>query len=429
VSRRWLWLGSSLLIAGALASLAVLRLSRAASVGGAPRVSTVPATRVKRGTVTLTVSARGELQGGSSEMLAAPTIGGNDMGITFLREPGELVHPGDEVVRLDTTEQEFKLREAEADLAEAQQHIVQAQADAEASEEEDRYQLQAAADRVKLAELDVRRNPLLAAIVARQNELVLEAMREHQRQLQQDAGNRKSTAAAGIAIQEAARSKARVQSETARRNIAAMTLRATITGYVNVQQNATGPLFQGMNVPPFQLGDTVRAGVAVVQIPDLRNWEVVSTASELDRGHLAAGQKVDFSVIALPGKKFTGRVKVVGGTTGPAWDRHFELRVAVDNPAPELRPGMSTRLVITEEVLPNVLWIPSQALFEANGRAFVYLDTPSGFVTHDVTLVRRSESQAVVTGIGEGELVAMSNPDQQNKPSGGPGGAMKALAK
>ena len=74
-------------------------------------------------------------QGGQGGRLM---YGGNDMGITFLREPGELVHPGDEVVRLDTTEQEFKLREAEADLAEAEQHIVQAQADAEASEEEDR---------------------------------------------------------------------------------------------------------------------------------------------------------------------------------------------------------------------------------------------------------------------------------------------------
>ncbi len=36
---------------------------------------------------------------------------------------------------------------------------------------------------------------------------------------------------------------------------------------------------------------------------------------------------------------------------------------------------------------------------------------------HDVKLVRRSESQAVITGIKEGELVALSNPDQQNKPA------------
>jgi multidrug efflux pump subunit AcrA (membrane-fusion protein) len=383
---------------------------------------------VKRGTITLTVNARGELQGGSSEMLAAPMVGGSDMGITFLREPGELVHPGDDVVKLDTTEQEFKLREAEADLAEAEEHVVQSQAEAQASEEEDRYQLLSAATQVKLAELDVRRNPLLAAIAAKQNDLALEAAREHERQLKEDVTNRRSTGTAGIAIQEAARNKARAQAETARKNIASMTLRASTTGYVNVQPNTTGVLFQGMQVPPFQLGDTLRAGIAVVQIPDLSSWELVSTINELDRGHLAVGQKVDFKVVALPGKAFQGHVKLVGGTTGPAWDRRFDLRIAVDKPVPEFRPGMSTQMVITEEVLPNVLWVPSQALFESSGRAFVYQETPAGFVTHDVTLVRRSESQAVVSGIEEGQLVAMSNPDQQNKPAEA-ASAMKALAK
>jgi hypothetical protein len=48
---------------------------------------------------------------------------------------------------------------------------------------------------------------------------------------------------------------------------------------------------------------------------------------------------------------------------------------------------------------------------------------------HDITLVRRSESQAVISGIKEGEMVAMSNPDQQIKQGGGSESAMKALSK
>jgi hypothetical protein len=52
-------------------------------------------------------------------------------------------------------------------------------------------------------------------------------------------------------------------------------------------------------------------------------------------------------------------------------------------------------------------------------------------VSRDVKLVRRSESQAVIAGITEGEQVALSNPDQQNKASkaGDTGGVMKALTK
>jgi hypothetical protein len=49
---------------------------------------------------------------------------------------------------------------------------------------------------------------------------------------------------------------------------------------------------------------------------------------------------------------------------------------------------------------------------------------------HDVTLVKRSESQAVITGVKENTLVSMSHPDQLNKPAAGQqNSAMKALAK
>jgi hypothetical protein len=64
--------------------------------------------------------------------------------------------------------------------------------------------------------------------------------------------------------------------------------------------------------------------------------------------------------------------------------------------------------------LKNVLWIPAQALFESDGRTFVYARTPEGgFATADVKLVRRSESQVVITGMNEGQQVALARPDQK----------------
>ncbi|MEO8373439.1 MAG: efflux RND transporter periplasmic adaptor subunit, partial [Candidatus Solibacter sp.] len=183
-------------------------------------------------------------------------------------------------------------------------------------------------------------------------------------------------------------------------------------------------------LPPFQLGDTASSGMAVAQIPDLKSWEVSANVGELDRGHLTVGQKVTVRVVALAGKEFAGKVKNIGGTTGPPWDRRFEARIALEAAAPDLRPGMTSNMVITVDTLNNVLWIPSQALFESDGRTFVYTRGPNGFVPHDVALVRRSESQAVITGIKEGETVAMSNPDQQFKTGTAPSsGAMKALSK
>ena len=77
---------------------------------------------------------------------------------------------------------------------------------------------------------------------------------------------------------------------------------------------------------------------------------------------------------------------------------------------------MTARLVITAETMNEVLWIPAQALFESDGRSFVYLRTPQGgFTTQDVRLVRRSESQVVITGLKEGQEVALARPDRSKE--------------
>jgi HlyD family secretion protein len=397
-------------------------------------VSRLPVTQVKRSDVTITVTAKGELAGGHTEILGAPMTGGGEMAITYLREPGETVAAGDVVVKFDTTEQEYKLKEAEADLAETEQQVIQTKADNQAKEEETRYALLQAKTDVRTAELEARRNPILADIAARENTLALEAAQDHLRQLEHDAANRQATSAAAVAIQEAARNKAKMKAETARQNIENMVLKAKAGGYVSVMPNTNVNIFMsGMQFPTLQLGDTVRAGMTVAQIPDLKNWEVTASIGELDRGHLSVGQKVQVAIVALPGKSFNGTVKDIGGTLGAFWDRHFDCKIALEEVSPGMRPGMSSNIVITTGTLPNSLWLPSQALFESDGRTFVYLETPSGFTPHDVKLVRRSESQVVLTGLREGQVVAMANPSQESQNAQGnpqtKGSAMKALSR
>jgi hypothetical protein len=93
-----------------------------------------------------------------------------------------------------------------------------------------------------------------------------------------------------------------------------------------------------------------------------------------------------------------------------------------------MRPGMSSNIVITTGTLPNSLWVPSQALFESDSRTYVYLETPSGFTPRDVKLVRRSESQVVLTGLREGQVVALANPELEHQNTQTKGSAMKALS-
>jgi len=278
-----------------------------------------------------------------------------------------------------------------------------------------------------LAELEARRNELLPRITARQNELAVAAAQDKVRQLERDLKDRIAAAQAGITIQEAARAKAEAAAQTAQRNIDSMTLKAKTTGYVARQQNTDGNFNWGSYLPALQIGDNVRAGMGVAQIPDLHSWEAVARIMELDRGHLAVGQEAGITVVAMPDKRFAGKIKSIGGTTGPPWDRHFDTKISIDNPSPALRPGMNVRLLITTEVMKSVLWLPAQAVFQADNRKFVYAESAGNYARKEVKLVRSSESRVVVEGLKEGQVVALANPEQTGKDSTKSGGASQAI--
>jgi len=425
--RSWIFLAAGLAALGGL-GWGTLQIVRTASA--APTVE-IPTTHVKRGPVSITVTARGELQGGNPEMMIAPMVGSDSLTVTDLRATGEVVQAGDIVMQFDTTQQEYNLREAEADLAEAQQKVVQTEAENVAADEEARAAVEAAKTQVKVAQLETRKNTVVAAMKARDNEIALEAAQNRLRQAEQDLTNKKTTSAAAVNIQRAGESRARMMATVAQKNIENMTLKAKTTGYVSLLPNLSNlfVITSGMTLPPVQIGDTVRPGMSLAQIPDMEQWEVSAKIAEVDRGHLAVGLPVTVAVVALAGKSYPAHVTTLGNTVGQPWDRRFDCRMKLDKAGPELRPGMTSKLLITAEKLDDVLWVPSQALFERDGRSFVYLDTPKGFTPHDVALVKRSESQVVLTGVKQGDLVALSNPSEQNKPAREQQSAMKAIAK
>jgi|HubBroStandDraft_4_1064222.scaffolds.fasta_scaffold21379_3 HlyD family secretion protein len=403
---------AGVLLAGGAIWASIVAYSRLAQSSA----SETPTAVVRRGDVSLAITAPGELRGGNPDTLTAPMTGGSDMHLTVLRDTGEEVKSGEVVAEFDTKEQEFKLKEAEGDLAEAQQKVIQAKSKQEAEEEEDRYALSKAKADVRLGELDVRKNPILPAITAKQNDLALAAAQDHLAQLEKNLHNRTATNQANLAVQEAGVGKAEAQITEAKKNIDAMTLKAHRAGYVSIKPNTnTDFFFSGMTLPDFQVGDRVRPGMAVAEIPDMSSWEVVANVAELDRGHLAVGDKVSMKVIALPGKRFTGRVKDLGATAGMPWDRKFACHISLDDPAPELRPGMTTEVNVTTDELKGVLWLPSQALFESDGKTYVYLKVGSSFTTKDVTLVRRNEARVVITGVAEKQVVALANPAESSK--------------
>jgi HlyD family secretion protein len=318
----------------------------------------VPSTKVKRGDVTFQVSAQGALQGGKSRNLTAPMTGSRELSLTMLRRPGELVAKDEVIAEFDTAEETYKLREAEADLSEAELQVKQSEFESKAREEELVYELIKARADLRVAEIECIRNPLIASLTARQNEITRQGAKERLEKLEKDYPARKAAAVSSTAIQVAARDKAKMLAATAKRNIEMMTLRAPMAGYVNVERNQNSNFFyQGMQLPLLQVGDAVRPGMPVAQIPDLASWEATAQIGEEDRGHIALGQAAVIELVALPGKRLQGTVSNLGGTTGPPWNRRFECKLNVQGATADMRPGMTARIVIATHTAKAALWI------------------------------------------------------------------------
>jgi hypothetical protein len=67
--------------------------------------------------------------------------------------------------------------------------------------------------------------------------------------------------------------------------------------------------------------------------------------------------------------------------------------------------------------VPDALQIPRQSIFEKNGKTFVYLKVGDRFERRDVKVTDSTESRAVVTGVNEGDVIALVDPEVAAKRS------------
>jgi HlyD family secretion protein len=121
-------------------------------------------------------------------------------------------------------------------------------------------------------------------------------------------------------------------------------------------------------------GEWAAPGTPVVTVEDTSHPWVRLDVEETDFRSLALGERADIHVIAIPGRTFEGRVEQIGAEGDFAINRDvkrgrpdirtFLVRVAFDQVAPDLRPGMTAEVRLQGGAAPA-----SSARPLASGRA------------------------------------------------------------
>jgi Cu(I)/Ag(I) efflux system membrane fusion protein/cobalt-zinc-cadmium efflux system membrane fusion protein len=143
-------------------------------------------------------------------------------------------------------------------------------------------------------------------------------------------------------------------------------------------------------------------------VADLSRVWVFAQAFQSDLGRLKVGQIARLTVDSYPGRTFQGRVDFIY----PDLDmntRTARVRVALDNPALALKPGMFTSVTL-EAPLGEQLVVPASAVLQSGTRAVAFVDHGGGNLEpREISLGGRAGDELIVSrGLSEGETVITS---------------------
>ena len=405
---------SAVLVLGLGITFAVQKLRPAGRV--------IPVFKVQKGTLQLDITTIGELRTPHSSMLVAPSVSGT-LQIVRMAKTGTAVKAGDVVIEFDPSEQEYNLEQSRSQLAEAEQQIVKARADAEVKTAEDKVALLKARFDVRRAELEVSRNELASEIDAQKNLLNLEEAKRRQAQLEQDVNSRAASNTASIALLEEKRRSSLLGMQVAQHNIDSMQVKSPIDGMVSIKENqdATGGMmFQGMTLPEYREGDLVYSGRFLAEVLDTHQMEVAGKIYETDRSNINAGQSAEIRLDTQPESVLAAKVKTVAGMTarngmfgGSESVRRFDVSFELAGRAGIMRPGTSAQIVVRGNQLKDQLYLPSQCLFEKDGKLVVYVKHGDKFDPAEARIKYRTENRIAIENLPEGTEVALVNPEEK----------------
>ncbi len=159
---------------------------------------------------------------------------------------------------------------------------------------------------------------------------------------------------------------------------------------------------------------------------------VNAEVDEADIGRVQVGQKAQLAVDAFPDTVSEGRVTQVY-PKGEEIENVtiFRVRIELDNPRGDLRPGMTAEASILIEQRRGVLAVPNEALVEQHGEVLAQTLVAGRLQPVPVkTGLEGFEYTEVVSGLAEGQQVIVNVPRQPTTagglpgppPPGGPGG-------
>ncbi|MDX1984597.1 MAG: efflux RND transporter periplasmic adaptor subunit [Bryobacteraceae bacterium] len=380
----------------------------------------VPVAKVRKAEFVIAVKTRGEIKAVNSAMLTAPQV--PEVRIVKLAESGKPIRRGEVVVEFDAASQEQQLIERQTSLRTVDSEVVQTKAQHKIVDESDNMNLMTAEYNLERAKLEASKAEVVSEIEGAKNRIDVGISGGELGQVKTTIKSHEVSQNADLKRLDHKKDKAVRDMERTRGYLSKMVLRAPTDGIVNILPNFRSQGSFGSSPPGFKEGDRAWTGAAIAEIPDLSKMRIELKLDEVDRGRLRLGQQIRISVDAIPDKELVAELDWISPIAQVIYrgmglsEKSFPARATLKAVDPRLRPGMSASAEVVIESEANTLLIPLRASFTVNGKPAVYVQRGQNFVIRPIEVGKRNETDMVViSGVKEGESVALENPVEAAK--------------
>nr|WP_129734078.1 efflux RND transporter periplasmic adaptor subunit [Parabacteroides goldsteinii] len=189
--------------------------------------------------------------------------------------------------------------------------------------------------------------------------------------------------------------------------ITAIEQSGTTSPLVEIKSNTSGIVIS----KKVSQGDYVSQGAILFDVANLSKVWAMFDAYEIDLPFLSKGDPVEFTLQALPGKVYKGKIAFIDPIVN-ATSRTSRVRVEVSNPRMELKPEMYATATVNAALkgYKDQIVVPQTAVLWTGKRAIVYVKQPDistpTFQMREVELgPSLGNAYVVLKGLSDGEEI------------------------
>jgi len=331
--------------------------------------------------------------------------------IIYLIDEGTYVQKGDTLVKFDITDlvtQRETLEEQLLDAQQAYEELLETHKSQEVSQER---AMQNAIFALENASLNLQLAQFEAETVKKERQLELQIQIIDSMKVATDNE-------AKAAIREFNREKQRDKIASIKKDIAEVNQKIESYSILAPFPGLVIHAKDGWPVPSVvKEGDTPYPGQKIISLPDLSSIKAVMRINDIDRDNIWIGQRGRLRLDAYPESVFEGKVTHVEYIPQKAISFEYsnlkiiEAEMVIETKDDILRPGMSGFVDLICDTVEDALIVPLSAVYELNGKNFIYIADNGSPEPREIALGKRNNSFVEVkNGVSEGSKILAQFP-------------------